>query len=58
MFYEHVLHKIKSYKEFFDWPIDDVDEAYPVFETKDFSANERMEAYNKIRNFLKEKELL
>ena len=45
-------------EEFLDWPIDDVDEAYPVFETKDFSANERMEAYNKIRNFLKEKELI
>jgi radical SAM superfamily enzyme YgiQ (UPF0313 family) len=45
-------------EEFLDWPIDDIDQAYPVFETKDFSANERIEGYNKIRNFLKEKELL
>jgi hypothetical protein len=41
-----------------DWPIDDTDEAYPVFETSDFSVDERIKAYQKTRNFLKEKGLL
>jgi anaerobic magnesium-protoporphyrin IX monomethyl ester cyclase len=45
-------------EELLDWPIDDTDEAYPVFETSDFSADERVRAYRKTRKFLKEKGLL
>jgi anaerobic magnesium-protoporphyrin IX monomethyl ester cyclase len=47
-----------DHEELLDWPIDDTDEAYPVFETSDFSADERIKAYQKTRNFLKEKGLL
>ena len=47
-----------DHEELLDWPIDDTDEAYPVFETSDFSADERVKAYRKARNFLKEKELI
>ena len=39
-------------KELLDWPVDDVAVAYPVFETADFTAKERTEAYNKVRSFL------
>lgn len=45
-------------EELLDWPIDDTDEAYPVFETSDFSADERVRAYRKTRNSLREKGLL
>jgi anaerobic magnesium-protoporphyrin IX monomethyl ester cyclase len=45
-------------EELLDWPIDDTDEAYPVFETPDFAAEERIEAYRKTRNFLKSRGLL
>jgi len=45
-------------EELLDWPIDDTDESYPVFETSDFSADERIKAYRKTRNILKEKGLL
>ncbi len=45
-------------EELLDWPIDDVKEAYPVFETSDFTADERIEAYRKTRNFLKKSGLL
>jgi anaerobic magnesium-protoporphyrin IX monomethyl ester cyclase len=45
-------------EELLDWPIDDVEEAYPVFETSDFTAEERIEAYRKTRNLLKERDLL
>jgi hypothetical protein len=45
-------------KELLDWPIDDTEESYPVFETSDFSADERIKAYQKTRNILKEKGLL
>ena len=41
-----------------DWPIDDIASAYPVFETADFTANERAEAYQKTRNFLEKKGLI
>jgi anaerobic magnesium-protoporphyrin IX monomethyl ester cyclase len=47
-----------DHEELLDWPIDDTDEAYPVFETSDFSADERVKAYRKARNFLKEKDLI
>ena len=47
-----------DHEELLDWPIDDTDEAYPVFETSDFSVDERIKAYQKTRNFLKEKGLL
>jgi radical SAM superfamily enzyme YgiQ (UPF0313 family) len=47
-----------DHEELLDWSIDDTDEAYPVFETSDFSANERVRAYRKTRNSLKEKGLL
>lgn len=45
-------------EELLDWPLDDVAGAYPVFETKDFSAKERIKAYNKVRRFLEDKELI
>ncbi len=45
-------------EELLDWPIDDVEEAYPVFETNNFTAEERIETYRKTRIFLKEKGLL
>lgn len=47
-----------DHEDLLDWPIDDTKEAYPVFETSDFSANERVRAYRKTRNSLKEKGLL
>jgi len=47
-----------DHEELLDWPIDDTDEAYPVFETSDFSTDERIRAYRKARNFLKEKDLI
>jgi len=46
-----------DHEELLDWPIDDTDESYPVFETSDFSADERIEAYRKTRNLLKKKGL-
>jgi anaerobic magnesium-protoporphyrin IX monomethyl ester cyclase len=45
-------------KELLDWPIDDVEEAYPVFETSDFTAEERIQAYRKTRFLLRERGLL
>ena len=47
-----------DHEELLDWPIDDTDEAYPAFETSDFSADERIKAYRKARNFLKENGLI
>jgi radical SAM superfamily enzyme YgiQ (UPF0313 family) len=45
-------------EELLDWPIDDVEDAHPVFETPEFTAEERVGAYRKIRNLLSRKELL
>jgi anaerobic magnesium-protoporphyrin IX monomethyl ester cyclase len=45
-------------EELLDWPVDDVVGAYPVFETPDFTAEERTEAYRKARSFLEEKKLV
>jgi anaerobic magnesium-protoporphyrin IX monomethyl ester cyclase len=45
-------------EELLDWPIDDVEEAYPVFETSDFTAEERIQAYRKTRFLLRERGLL
>jgi radical SAM superfamily enzyme YgiQ (UPF0313 family) len=45
-------------EELLDWPIDDVEDAYPVFETPEFTAEERVGAYQKIRNLLANKGLL
>ncbi len=45
-------------EELLDWPIDDVEESYPVFETPDFTAAERIKAYQKTRNLLNKKGLL
>jgi len=45
-------------EELLDWPIDDVAGASPVFETADFTAKERTEAYNKVRSFLEAKGLI
>ncbi len=45
-------------EELLDWPIDDVEDAYPVFETSDFTAEERVSAYRKIRKLLSKKKLL
>jgi len=47
-----------DHEELLDWPIDDTEEAYPVFETSDFTADEKIEAYRKTRNILKKKGLL
>jgi radical SAM superfamily enzyme YgiQ (UPF0313 family) len=47
-----------DYDEMLDWPIDDTDATYPVFETSDFSADERVKAYQKTRHVLGEKGLL
>jgi len=44
--------------ELLDWPIDDVADAYPVFETSDFTAEERIQACQKIRQLLSRKGLL
>jgi len=45
-------------EELLDWPVDDVEAAYPVFETPEFTAEDRVEAYQKIRNLLSNKGLL
>jgi anaerobic magnesium-protoporphyrin IX monomethyl ester cyclase len=45
-------------EEMLDWPIDDVGGVKPVFETADFTAEERIKSYNKIRSFLKDNNLL
>jgi anaerobic magnesium-protoporphyrin IX monomethyl ester cyclase len=45
-------------EELLDWPIDDTEEAYPVFETSDFSADERVRAYRKTRKSLEKRGLL
>jgi anaerobic magnesium-protoporphyrin IX monomethyl ester cyclase len=47
-----------DHEELLDWPVDDTDEAYPVFETPEFTAKERIEAYRKIRNFLKTRRII
>jgi len=44
--------------ELLDWPIDDAEDAYPVFETVDFTARQRTETFRKTRKFLTEKKLL
>ena len=45
-------------EELLDWPIDDVEEAYPVFETPEFTATQRVEAYRETRKYLAKKKLL
>jgi radical SAM superfamily enzyme YgiQ (UPF0313 family) len=45
-------------EELLDWPIDDVDDAYPVFETPEFTSEERVRVYHKIRQWLSKKGLL
>jgi radical SAM superfamily enzyme YgiQ (UPF0313 family) len=45
-------------EELLDWPIDDVEDAYPVFETPDFTAKQRTETFRKTRKYLTEKKLL
>jgi anaerobic magnesium-protoporphyrin IX monomethyl ester cyclase len=45
-------------EELLDWPIDDVDDAFPVFETPEFTAKQRIEAYRKTRKYLAKKRLL
>ncbi len=45
-------------EELLDWPVDDTDEAYPVFETPDFTAKQRSQAYWKIRDFLKSRGII
>jgi radical SAM superfamily enzyme YgiQ (UPF0313 family) len=44
--------------ELLDWPIDDVEGAHPVFETPDFTAKQRTEAFRKTRKYLTKKKLL
>ena len=45
-------------EELLDWPVDDVAGAYPVFETPEFTAEKRTEAYWKTRNILRKRGLL
>jgi radical SAM superfamily enzyme YgiQ (UPF0313 family) len=45
-------------KELLDWPIDDVEGTNPVFETSDFTAEERVRAYRQIRKLLCRKGLI
>ncbi len=45
-------------QELLDWPMDDIPEAYPVFETPDFTAKERIWTYRKIRSLLSDRGLL
>ena len=45
-------------EELLDWPIDDVEESFPVFDTPDFSAEQRTDAYRKTRKYLTKKKLL
>ena len=40
--------------ELLDWPVDDVAGAYPVFETPEFTAKQRTNAYMKVKFFLNE----
>jgi len=45
-------------EELLDWPIDDNEGSYPVFETPDFTAQQRTKAYQKVRIFLEKKNLI
>ncbi len=45
-------------EELLDWPVDDTDKAYTVFETPNFSAEERTEAYQRTRKLLRNRGLL
>jgi radical SAM superfamily enzyme YgiQ (UPF0313 family) len=45
-------------EELLDWPIDDVENAYAVFETPSFTAKQRTEAFKKTRKYLEKKKLL
>ncbi len=45
-------------EELLDWPIDDVEETHPVFETEEFTAKERLRIYRKIRKLLTQRGLL
>ena len=45
-------------EELLDWPVDDDSGAYPVFETSDFTAKQRTQAYKEVRSFLEEQELI
>ena len=45
-------------KELLDWPIDDVEDAYPVFETPEFTAEQRKEAFRETRKYLAKNRLL
>jgi radical SAM superfamily enzyme YgiQ (UPF0313 family) len=47
-----------DHEELLDWPIDDVEGAYSVFETSDFTAQERKAAYNMVRSFLDRRGLI
>jgi radical SAM superfamily enzyme YgiQ (UPF0313 family) len=45
-------------EELLNWPVDDVEDTYPVFETADFTAKQRIEAYRETRKYLAKKKLL
>jgi anaerobic magnesium-protoporphyrin IX monomethyl ester cyclase len=45
-------------EELLDWPVDDVEDTYPVFETADFTAKQRIEAYRETRKYFVKKKLL
>jgi hypothetical protein len=44
--------------ELLDWPVDNIGGAYPVFETPEFTAKQRTNAYMKVRSFFEENELV
>jgi radical SAM superfamily enzyme YgiQ (UPF0313 family) len=45
-------------RELLDWPIDDVEDAYPVFETPEFTAEQRKQAFWETRKYLAKNRLL
>jgi anaerobic magnesium-protoporphyrin IX monomethyl ester cyclase len=45
-------------EELLDWPVDDVQDTYPVFETADFTAKQRIESYRETRKYLTKEGLL
>jgi radical SAM superfamily enzyme YgiQ (UPF0313 family) len=44
--------------ELLDWPVDDVEDAYPVFETPEFTAEQRKKAFRGTRKYLAKNRLL
>jgi hypothetical protein len=45
-------------KKLVNWNLDDSPDAFPIFETKDFTFEERVKAYRNLRIYLRNKNLL